>query len=343
MQSPEKSRMRADRGVLRLGLLAMLAALPGLVQATPVCAERPSDRPSLERLRSALAVGRFVAYHPTALEIHAGKARAADPASIRADLALLRARFDGLVTYGALDGHETIPAIALELKFRALVIGVWDPSNVAELDAALLAARRYPRLVVGVSLGNEMLFSHRSSTAELVAAVARVHGRAPELPVSTTEPFHIFYDPQTLELQRQLDFLLVNVHPIYQAWFQAAPDSAAAQFVIDVTDRLAQQYCGPILVKETGVPSAPAAAGFTELRQASFYGVLRERYLPTRDRAFAYFTAFDASWRAADAQASPGQHPEEAHWGLYDEQRSPKAVIARIPVLRGAGNSGIIN
>jgi exo-beta-1,3-glucanase (GH17 family) len=328
---------------VRLTAIGALLCLCGLAQAGPVCAERQADRPALERLRTALAIGRFVAYHPTALQIHAGRASAADPASIRADLEVLRARFDGLITYGALDGHEAIPAIARELGFRALVIGVWDPSNAAELDAALVAAHRYPQLVVGVSLGNEMLFSHRRSPDQLLAVMASVHTRAPALPLSTTEPFHIFYDPQTFELQRQLDFLMVNVHPIYQAWFHAVPDTAAAQFVIDVTHRLAQQFCGPILVKETGVPTAPVAAGFTEQRQATFYAALRERYLPSRNSAFAYFSAFDASWRVADTQASPGEHPEEAHWGLYDERRNPKAVVGQIPVLRSAGNSGIIH
>jgi hypothetical protein len=38
-------------------------------------------------------------------------------------------------------------------------------------------------------------------------------------------------------------------------------------FLVNVADQLAQIYRGPILIKETGVPTAPAAAGFSELRQ----------------------------------------------------------------------------
>jgi hypothetical protein len=29
----------------------------------------------------------------------------------------------------------------------------------------------------------------------------------------------------------------------------------------------------------------------------------------------------------------PGAHPEEAHWGLYDAQREPKAAARALPAL----------
>ena len=52
-------------------------------------------------------------------------------------------------------------------------------------------------------------------------------------------------------------------------------------------------------------------------------------------RAFIFFAAFDAPWRLNDLGPLPGQRPapEEARWGLYDENRAPKVVIGRIPPL----------
>jgi hypothetical protein len=53
----------------------------------------------------------------------------------------------------------------------------------------------------------------------------------------------------------------------------------------------------------------------------------------------AFQSAFDAPRRAFDEIAaldhasSTEAHPEEAHWGLFDEHRQPKPVVARIPVL----------
>ena len=277
-----------------------------------------------------------MAYEPTGLRIVNGKPTRADATALRDDLTVLRARFDSLITYGALNGNEKIPAIASELGYRALVIGVYDPFDATELGAALSAAKTNPRLVVGLSLGNEMLFFHRRSQAELEKLFDTVRTQAPNLPLATTEQFHMFYPPAAAPLLRRMDFLLANVHPIFEPWFRTASDSDAAQFVANVVSKLAQTYCGPIVVKETGIPTAPETKGYTAKRQASFYQELQRRFPPTTDHAFTYFSAFDAPWRLDDVGPTPNQHPqpEEAHWGLYDDHRRPKAVVAQIPPLR---------
>jgi exo-beta-1,3-glucanase (GH17 family) len=305
----------------------------------PACQSHPAALTALERLRTALAHGRFVAYQPTSLKVVDGHVTPADPAGIRADLEVLRPKFDGLITYDATHGAESIATIAAELEFRALIIGVWNPASDGELAAAGEAAQRYPQLVLGVSLGNELLLSGRSDPAALAALLGRVRARLPATPLSTTEPFHIYHQPELLPLLGQLDFLLVNVHPVFQPWFRNAPDTTAAQFVANVLTELAPRACGPILVKETGIPTAPENEGFTQQRQASFYAQLRRQLPPAPARAFAYFAAFDAPWRAFDALAVPGAaprvHPEEAHWGLYDAERRPKQAARELATLPG--------
>ena len=290
----------------------------------------------MTRLREAMAQGRFIAYQPISLRVIDGRVNDADAEGIRADLTQLRARFDSLITYDAIHGAQQIPAIAAALKFRALVIGVWDPADAAQLDAALEAARRFPHLVVGISLGNEVLFAHRSDPAALAALIERVRARAPEVALSTSEPFHIYDEPAAAPVLGQLDFLLPIVHPVFQPWFRDAADSTAARFVVNVLGKLGPLSCGPILVKETGVPTAPESAGFSEARQAGFYRELRRALPPSRMQAFAYFAAFDAPWRAYDATGVPGApavHPEEAHWGLYDDARRPKAAARELAPL----------
>jgi exo-beta-1,3-glucanase (GH17 family) len=288
------------------------------------------------RLSAAMAQGRFIAYEPSALRVIDGRFTEADAASIQADLGQLRGRFDGLITYDAIHGAQQIPAIAAALKFRALIIGVWDPGDERQLAAALEAARQFPRLVVGISLGNEMLFTHRADPAALLEVIARLRERAPAVPLSTSEPFHIYDQPAAAALLKRLDFLLLNVHPVFQPWFRQASDTTAAEFVVNVLAKFAALACGPLLVKETGVPTAPASAGFSETRQAGFYRELRRLRPPSRTQAFAYFAAFDAPWRAYDATGVPGAplvHPEEAHWGLYDEARRPKVAARELPRL----------
>jgi exo-beta-1,3-glucanase (GH17 family) len=301
--------------------------------AEPVCHHGKSA--ALAQLRSALAQARFVAYEPTSLQVSAGRVTGANAESIRADLKVLRTHFDALVTYDAVHGAEAISAIAAQLQYRALIIGVWNPFAPNEVAAALNAAQRFPQLVVGVSLGNEMLFSHRADAPRLAAAIAAVRRQLPGVPLSTTEPFHIFESEPGSALLAQLDFMLVNVHPVFQPWFHGATDATAAQFVANVAGQLAQAYCGPILIKETGVPTGPDALGFSDARQASFYKELRTRLPGVPALAFAYFSAFDAPWRAQDDTGVPGQGPQaqEAHWGLYDANRKSKPAVDQLPPL----------
>jgi exo-beta-1,3-glucanase (GH17 family) len=284
-----------------------------------------------------MATGRFIAYQPTALQVVNGKLTQADAASIRADLTVLRPRFDGLITYGALGGAERVPDIAATLGFRAVIVGVWDITSRQELANALAAARRQPQIVVGLSIGNELIFAKDHSVAEVAAAIDAARRQAPKLALTTTEPFHIFLEARAKPLLHDSDFVLANVHPVFQPWWRKAPDANAADFVVNVVDKLAGIACGPVLVKETGVPTAPADAGFTPARQAAFYQALAQRFPPSAARAFAYFSAFDAPWRVNDKNPVPGVHPEEAHWGLFDANRQPKPAVAEIPPLPKPG------
>jgi exo-beta-1,3-glucanase (GH17 family) len=287
----------------------------------------------MRRLGDVMASGRFVAYNATSAQVVHGTPTHADPASIEADLRVLRPRFDGLITYAAANGNDAIADIAAALGFRAVVVGVWDPRNADEIDRALAAAARNPTQVVGLSLGNERVFAKEIAFDALAAILGRVRSRAPQLALATTEPFHLLLQGAARPALAQSDFVLANVHPVFEAWFRDAPDRAGAEFVVNVVDLLAAQACGPVLVKETGVPTAPADLGFTPARQASFFAALRERFPPDRQRAFAYFSAFDAPWRVDDVSPVPGVHPEEAHWGLYDAQRRPKPAALAIPLL----------
>jgi exo-beta-1,3-glucanase (GH17 family) len=342
----EVTRYRHSALFLALTAVACvaLAAAPNIsrgattnspTESGTACARTPPAAEGLARLRAAMTHGRFIGYVPTSLQIVGGKPTRADPNIIRADLTILRPRFDSLITYSAVNGAEAIPTIAASLRFRAVIIGVYDPFNATELNAALAAAKSQPTLIVGLSLGNELLFFHRHTAAELRNLLDTVHTQAPRLPLATSEPFHVYYEASTRPILERMDFLLANVHPIFEPWFHSASDNDATQFVVNVVTKLASGYCGPILVKETGIPTAPADKGYTEQRQASFYETLHQSFPPTSERAFAFFAAFDAPWRLNDVGPAPGQRPqlEEAHWGLYGERRQPKRVVSRIPLL----------
>jgi len=313
-------------------LFLAFSALPGF--AAESCDPRPPAAPALSKLQKAMAVGRFVAYQPTALKVYDGHLTGADEASIEADLKALRPWFDSLITYGALAGAERVPDVAAKLGFRAVILGVWDPSNKEELGNALAAAKRNPGLVVGLSLGNEMVLGKRGDWAGLEAALKKTRAKVPTLALTITEPFAEYLDdPAAKPALAETDFMLVNIHPIFETWFASAPAANWASFVVNVTKRLGEAYCRPVLIKETGVPTGPLPHGFDEKKQADFYAELARQLPPSPSRAFAWFVAFDAPWRVHDFNPVSGPHPEEAHWGLFTEDRRPKSVMKTLPPL----------
>ncbi|MBL8642391.1 MAG: hypothetical protein JNK21_00545 [Rhodospirillaceae bacterium] len=280
-----------------------------------------------------MATGRFIAYVPSELKVIDGKTTPVSEASLEADLKLLRPRFDGVITYSAHSGVERVPDVAARLGFRAVIMGMYDINNTAERANVIAAAKRTP-VAAGVSVGNETVYGKRHSFDDLARAMQEMRTAAPTLAVATTEPFHLLVEPAAIPALRQSDMLMANVHPVFEPWFRAAPDFNAAEFVVNVAGDLSKAYCGPVLVKETGVPTAPVDKGFTPTRQASFYTELQKQFPPSRVKAFAFFSGFDAPWRVNDVHPVPGYHPEEAYWGLYDEKRNAKPVVKEIPALK---------
>lgn len=325
---------RSGRAVRR-GALALLLglALQGQAQSVPVCARHAAAAPALQRLGEVMATGRFISYQPTQIEVRDGKATAADEAGITADLQVLRPRFDGLILYGVLDGADRVVDVAARLGFRAVILGVWNIDDPRELSLALAAAARQPQRVVGLSLGNERILAKVTTPAALAARLQQLRARAPQLPLTTSEPFHLFEQPSALPLLQQMDFMLANVHPIFQPWFASASVQDGARFVVNVTTDLAAVHCGPVLVKETGVPTHPPALGYTPQRQAAFWQALQQVFAPSPRRAFAWFSAFDAPWRVQDEHPTPGAQPQEGSWGLYDVQRRAKPAATALSPL----------
>ncbi|MDO8290151.1 MAG: hypothetical protein Q7T44_13125 [Parvibaculum sp.] len=318
---------------MRKIILVLLALIfPATAFAAEPCAPRKAVAPALARLEAAMATNRFIAYNPTELKVIDGNITVASADSIRADLKALRPHFDALITYSARDGNEHVADIAAELGFKALIIGLWTPADMDEIRNAIRMAKAHPKLVTGISLGNEIVLANRGKWKNMGAYVALMRARLPDVPLTVTEPFAQFQLSDAEEVLPSLDFMLVNIHPIFEKWFATAPAQNWANFVVKVSDNLASDFCGPILVKETGTPSGPAERGFTPEMQASFWRELEKQMPPTRARAFAYFAAFDAPWRVSDFDPmGDGHNPEEAHWGFMTDKREAKPALMGLP------------
>lgn len=301
--------------IRRLALL-WLALVPAVLSAAP---------PPYPQLTAALTQERFVAYTPRSFSTLHGVAQPATGAGIQADLKILRPYFSGLITYGLGDGQDAIPELAIAAGFRAIVLGVWDPTDHKELDRAIALAKRHPQHIVALVLGNEGLIWKRYRADDLRAAAAYVRARLPAIALGSSEPFAMYVDSPDASALLELDLLLPNIHPRFEPWFRAENIEQAADFVVQVLARLHALTPRPILIKESGLPSAPAEQGFSAARQAEFWKLLRQRIPAGPAQQLAGFEAFDAPWKPRELEDEFGRlEPSEAHWGLFRHDGTPK-------------------
>ena len=287
-------------------------------------------------LPAQLQQTRFISYTPRSFSIAGERVVAATESGIRADLKLLRPHFNGLITYSATSGVEAVPAIAHELGYRAVVMGIWDPLSEVEFRNVTEAARRYPSLVTAVIVGNEGLYTGRYRQADLRQAVLRIKRECPALAVTTSEPFFLYFKKENTGLFSSLDLLMPNIHPIFEPWFKPGDPVAGVNMVLNLVGQFQATYPLPLLIKETGVPSGPATgqAGFTPEGQARFWSDLLSRFPAAANLALACFEAFDAPWKPATiGNEFPGDHATEAFWGFFTSKGEGKPVIKALPEL----------
>src|SRR5829696_2464413 len=140
-------------------------------------AQAPDTRFPLFTYLTATPTPSMVAYVPAELDPRQDvNNRRLPTSSIKADLAALRPAFDGLVLYGY---HEAatprIVAVAKELKYKAVILGIWDPKSAAELDGVAALARLHENdFALGVIVGNEGVTFKRYEPDDLPIAAARL-------------------------------------------------------------------------------------------------------------------------------------------------------------------------
>ena len=246
----------------------------------------------------------WVCYSPPTSDPTRGVEATAE--AIGEDLSVLRrAGFKGLVTYGSSGvlGRE-LPALAKSHGFEGLIMGVWEPSNREEIEAAVFASAN--PVVLGFCVGNEGLGS-RYQLPALSAAIEELRRRTHK-PATTTEIIERYADENLLRLG---DWVFPNAHPYFHN--QLAP-ADAVRWTKTVYDDLKRRGGRFLMFKEVGLPTAGDAKGeLSEESQESYYLGLAKT-----DVRFAYFEAFDQPWKT--------HLPVEPHWGIFNADRSPKRL-----------------
>jgi len=265
----------------------------------------------------------MVAYSPSELDPRfEGNHEFLTTGSIRADLKVLRPVFDGLVLYGYQQASTPrILAEAKALKFRAVLLGVWDPKSAAEIDGVAALVKKYHRdLALGVVVGNEGLAFDRYQPRDLNTAADRLLWKIPStIPLTTSEPLKVCRESGFIRYFG--DFMAPSIYPVWDRPELAA--DAAARWTREQALKVALKAGKPVLVKETGFPHA-GKEGYTPETQKAFWasyvkaGILA--HPPERNDIWIFhgvaFEAFDLPWKAEDSRILM-----EQSWGLFSTKR----------------------
>ncbi len=303
--------------VLRIAL--MFAALT----ATAKGEEADRRFPFFQYLTSQPAAT-MVTYTPSQLDPRQEvNQRRLTTSSIRADLEALRPAFDGLILYGY---HEActprVVALAKELKYRAVLLAIWDTKSAAEVDGVVELARLYELdIALGVLVGNEGITFKRYEADDLMIAASRLRQKLPKtVPLATSEPL-VGYQHEFIRTFG--DFLAPNIHPVFDRP-QFSPEAGAA-WAREEALKLAQQSKKPVLLKETGFPHDGKPA-YSPASQQAFWSAYTQPGLIAQvantPQAWVFhgvaFEAFDLPWKSEESKLTI-----EKSWGLLSPKREP--------------------
>ncbi|MBC2606338.1 glycosyl hydrolase family 17 protein [Pelagicoccus albus] len=226
----------------------------------------------------------------------------------------------GIWLSGELSNHEgcewvTEPVPADTLEANRL-------KNLEEIEKGVELANSYPETVVAVNVGNESLVrwnDHLVADESMFRYLEVVRSRIQQ-PVTTADNYKVFSE-KGKSLGRHLDFAAVHTYPI---WEGVAIDEAmefTKQNLLEVREALPDL---PIVISEAGWASVGSEFGERagEESQARYLQDLSE-FCEENNITLFWFEAFDEPWKG-----DPGNPMgAEKHWGLWREDRSPKAAL----------------
>lgn len=244
------------------------------------------------------------------------------PERIRSDLRLLAQHFRCVRTY-SVNGLEEVPAIARGLGMQVL-LGAWVNADAKatqrEITRVIALARRYPKTVRAVIVGNEVLLRHELTGPQLAAWIREVKAGIAQ-PVTYADVWEYWLKhPQIAQVT---DFVTIHILPYWEN--KPVPVDRAVAHVAAVYRDVAQRIPGErILIGETGWPSRGRmreGALPSAVNQARF---IRGFVALAQQHRWNYnlIEAFDQPWKRVHEGTVGG------YWGLYDTQRRDKHVLA---------------
>jgi len=198
--------------------------------------------------------------------------------------------------------------------------------NGQEVERLIALANRYEDQVFALSVGNEASVEwtdHLVPVEQLVTYVRKIKSET-QHPVTFCENY-VPWANKLAPLVEELDFISIHTYP---AWEYQTMETAL-EYTKQNYYSVASLYVDkPVVITEAGWTTASSGRGIeawnaSEELQAEYYAQLME--WTTQEKIFTFvFEAFDEPWKGSPEPLEP-----EKHWGLFNVDRSPKAVMKK--------------
>src|SRR5580692_113197 len=301
--------MRQGRSrAMPLGTLAVVLGLVACLHLAIWALKNPATTAaSVEDRLASVSYNRF--------EGSPSSGRKVPEARIRTDLIAIAGRANAIRTYASTQGLERVPKMAAELGLD-VTLGAWidndNARNEREIAAALDLAR-HNRNVTRLVVGNETVFRHERSVADLIQIIQRVKRDSP-VPVATAENWQTFI--QHPELGNAVDQIFAHIIP----YWEGTPKQTAVERSLEIYDQLQAAFPGKtIVVGELGWPSAGRNFEHSMPSPITQAVVLRD--------FVARATALGIDYNIVEAIDQPEKLFEGnvgPYWGILDASLRPK-------------------
>jgi exo-beta-1,3-glucanase (GH17 family) len=243
-----------------------------------------------------------------------------DPRQIDQDLSQLKAITDCVRTYSVDHGLDQIPEIARRHGLKVLQ-GLWvsnQPEKTRyQVETAIALAKRYPDVITGVVVGNEVLLRGDMSAPDLARLIREVKAQV-AVPVTYADVWEFWLRHR--DIAGAVDFVTVHILPYWEDFPIPARD--AAPHVDAIRKQIVAAFPGKeVFIGEFGWPSAgrmregalPSPANQARVMQDVLALAKREGYRVN------LIEAYDQPWKR-QLEGTVG-----GHWGLYGAyRRMPK-------------------
>ncbi|WP_407280307.1 beta-1,6-glucan synthase [Aromatoleum evansii] len=249
---------------------------------------------------------------------------------IAADLAALAQITECVRIYSVDQGLDQVPAVAREVGLKVL-LGAWvnaDPKrNMKQLDHAIALANDYADVVRVLIVGNEVLLRRERTESEMRELIEYARARA-TVPVTYADVWEFWL--QHPKLSESVDWVTVHILPFWED-HPVAIDRAVVH-VAEVFDEVRKHFDKPLMIGETGWPSAGRQRQGSEPSQVNQARYIREFVHVAHEKGWNYnlIEAIDQPWKRRLEGTVGG------FWGMLGTDLSPKFPLAG-PVAERSG------